>query len=182
MFDSTPVLRALLPALAALPLLAGAQPPAAAQDMTPQVLTLHCLAKTGEGLEIEGGSMMTYFSAGTAWTATVDLDNALGSVDLRIDRQGNQITFAEKYRLTINADFYVLQSTEIKTGVMSNGVTSIHDIETTIDRHTAGYKRVLRIEDMNANTGTYKYLTETGECSATPSTAATPTPPNPVKF
>ena len=182
MFDSAPIFRALLPVLAALPVLAGATPPAAAQDMAPQVLTLHCLAKTGEGLELEGGSMMTYFSAGTAWTATVDLDNALASVDLRLDRQGNQITFAEKYRLTINADFYILQSTEIKTGLMGNGVIGFHDIEITIDRHTAGYKRVLRVEDRNATTGTYKYLTETGECASIPSTAATPPPPNPVKF
>ncbi len=182
---SAPVFRS-----AHLFLLAGLLAPGAwAQDIQPQGLTLRCLAKTGEGVQLEGGSLMTYFSAGSAWNILLDLDNSLATVDLRTDKRGTQITFAEKYRVTINSEFYVLLSTEVKTGVLSNGVYNIHDVEVTIDRRSGQYRRLLRLQDLNSNTGTYKYYTETGECvlkPAAPEPAGPAAPPaaaaNPVKF
>ncbi|MEI7606542.1 MAG: hypothetical protein WCJ64_04065 [Rhodospirillaceae bacterium] len=177
MTDLRPVFAALL-ALAPAPAFAPAA--AQAQDMAPQTLTLQCTAKNGEGVQLEGGVLMTYFSAGTGWSTQIDLDNGLATVDLRIDRRGTQITFAEKYRVTINGDYYVLQSTEVKTGALSNGVYNIHSIETTLDRHTGLYRRQLRLQNLNSNTGTYAYFTELGECSVKPAAAdpaLTPAPP-----
>ena len=187
MLETAPVFRPAPLLVAGLLALGGMAPPAArAQDMAPQTLTLQCLAKAGEGVQLEGGALMTYFSAGSVWTPVIDLDNAMASVDLRTDKRGNQITISEKYRITVNSDFYILLSTEIKIGVLSNGVYNIHDIEVTVDRHTGQYRRMLRIQNLNSNTGTYNYYSETGECAPKPVPAgpANPPPPAgaPVKF
>ncbi len=154
---------------------------AQAQDMTPQVqtLALQCTAKTGESVQLEGGVLITYFSVGSVWTLTIDMDNSMASVDLRADRRGTQITFSEKYRMTINSDYYTLLSAEIRTGALSNGVYNVHDIELTIDRHTGRYQRVLRLQNLNAATGTYSYHVETGECIVKP---AAPSGAAAVKF
>ena len=162
------MLAGLLAASVALP------PLARAQEMAPQGLTLQCLAKSGEGVQLEGGALMTYFSGGTAWTMVLDLDNSVAAVDLRTDKRGNQITFSEKYRVNINSEYYVLISTEVKTGVLSNGVYNIHDIEVTLDRRSGQYRRLLRVQDLNSNTGTYKYYAETGGC------VLKPPPPDPT--
>ena len=154
---------------------------AQAQDLAPQTQTLQCTAKAGEGVQLEGGVLMTYFSAGTAWTVTMDIDNAMASVDLRTDKRGNQIAFSEKYRININAEYYILLSTEVKTGALSNGVYNIHDIETTINRRTGEYRRMLRVQNLNSNTGTYAYHSEVGDCAVKPA-AAEPAPAAPVKF
>ena len=178
-FRSPPLHRlAVALTLSSLPVMA---PAALAQDMAPQTLTLQCTAKAGEGVQLEGGVLMTYFSSGTAWIVTMDIDNALASVDLRTDKRGNQIAFSEKYRVNINAEFYILLSTEVKTGALSNGAYNIHDIETTINRRTGEYRRMLRIQNLNSNTGTYAYHSEVGECAAKPA-AAEPAPAAPVKF
>ena len=166
--------RSLLLALAAAPLSLAAAPVsnarAQAQDMAPQALTLQCLAKTGEGMQLEGGTLLNYFSAGSSWTMVIDTDNAMANVDYRTDKRGNLITFSEKYRTNISSDYYILLSTEIKTGTLSSGVYNIHDIEITINRRTAEYKRILRVQNMNSSTGTYSYLSETGECALKPPT------------
>ncbi|MEI6560164.1 MAG: hypothetical protein WCO00_17335 [Rhodospirillaceae bacterium] len=174
-----PALRPLLAGLLAAAMASPPPTPARAQDAPPQTLTVLCQAKSGEGVQLEGGSLMTYFSAGSTWAIVLDTDNSVATVDLRTDRRGNQIVFSEKYRVTINAEYYVLLSVEIKTGALSSGVYNIHDIEVTIDRRTGLYKRMLRIQDLNSNTGTYKYYAEIGECALRP---AAPAPGGAVKF
>ena len=166
--------------LAGLTMAGAALAPAArAQDVQSLPLTLQCLAKSGEGVELESGALMTYFSAGSTWTLALDLDSSLASVDLRTNKRGTLITFTEKYRVTINSEFYNLLSTEIKTGPLSNGVYNIHDIEVTINRRSGQYRRMLRVQDLNSNTGTYKYYSETGECVLKPPPPDPTAPPPP---
>ena len=184
MRKTVPILNPAPLLLAGLTMAGAALAPAVrAQDVQSQPLTLQCLAKSGEGVELESGALMTYFSAGSSWTLAMDLDSSLASVDLRTNKRGTQIIFSEKYRVTTNSEFYNLLSTEVKTGPLSNGVYNIHDIEVTINRRSGQYRRMLRVQDLNSNTGTYKYYAETGECvlkPPAPDPAAAPPPPAPA--